>query len=100
MKPPINPEEDFAGFVEERLLWAIRQSSSGRSIARIALRTGSLNAAGPDDIDAIESLARYFDRAASEIRDIAKAIRRKHGITAEDEHQRGLKTVEKQRTNT
>lgn len=97
MSPPINPDKDFAGFVEERLRWAIRQSEAGKGLARVALRMGGMKTAGPDDIPAIENLAAYFTRAAHEINEIAKAIKRKHGITTEDEHQRWCEAMKKRR---
>lgn len=97
MTPPINPDKDFAGFVEERLRVAVMTALDGAAKTSKAWSDQALEQAGPDDIPAIEDLANHFTRAAHEINEIAKAIRRKHGITTEDEHQRWCEAMKKRR---
>lgn len=93
----IDPDKDFAGFAAGQLLRAWMTVSGGQEALRKAYLDSAFKLATADDIPAIEDLARYFDRAAGEIRSIAKVIRRRHGITAEDEHQRWCEAMKKRR---
>lgn len=92
----IDPEKDFAGFVEERLDRADEYGWRGVMLTEYFSDEFDDDAL-PSNIPNLERIARQFDLAAAEIRAIAKSIRCKHGITADDEIRRKREAVEERR---